>query len=188
MSKQLKSISWKPVILLLLGAIFGYLSIRASKLTAVTFYGSYTTTKVNLQWVFWLTIGLSVAFLLPLISLVFRELHERNLMPKFLKVMYQQQFRDKLSGVLTVLRVRLQSRVGRIAVLGLAILLIIAIISRTALLREREVNNYLNEGTRDCSVGRGPARRPLLFFRSRFSPMLATGFDTSGIVSRLFMN
>lgn len=145
MKKLSNGVSWSPVVYLLLAAMFSYLSIRASKLTEFTFSMSFILMKMNLRWVFWLTTTLGVACLLPLINLIFRGLHERHLLAKPLDWFYQEGFESDFARFLVTLRFRLHSLAGQLAAVGLAILLFVAFVSNTYLVRDREINNYLNE-------------------------------------------
>jgi hypothetical protein len=145
MKKSTEGVSWSPVIFLLLAALFAFLSIRASKLTVWTMYKSYAATKIDLHWVFWLTSALTIVFLLPVINYVLRELHNRSLLPKSFDVLYQEQFREKVKRIVMTLRGKMHSLGGQFLAVGLAILVVIGFISKTPLLRDREVNNNLNE-------------------------------------------
>ena len=145
MKKSSNSVSWSPVVYLLLAALYSYLSIRASKLSEFTFSMSFILMKMNLRWVFWLTTTLAVACLLPLINLIFRGLHERHLLPKPFDWFYQEGFESDFARFLVALRSRFHSLAGQLTAVGLAILLFVAFVSNTYLVRDREVNNYLNE-------------------------------------------
>jgi hypothetical protein len=161
MKKSSNGVSRLPVIYLFLATFFGYLSIRASKLTALKFYKSYAVTRVNLHWVFWLTCALAIFFLVPLIKLIFRELHNRKLLPALFDLIYWEQFREKVIRFRAALTVKLHSLGGQFLFVGIALLLATGFISNLPLLRDRELNNYLNEWVSAVLSNRGSDEKPV---------------------------
>jgi hypothetical protein len=145
MKKSTNGISWSPAIYLLLAGVFALASIYTSKLTYITFSMSFIMARMSLRWVFWLTTILALLSLIRLIMLALRGLHERNLLPKPLEMFYQDKFRNDFARAVLVLKHKASSLGGQLTAVGLGILIFVAFISSTHLVRDRDVNSYLNE-------------------------------------------
>ncbi len=134
-----------PAIYLLLAGVFALASIYTSRLTYVTFSMSYLMGRISLRWVFWLTTILALVSLFRLIMLVLRGLHERSLLPNPLEMFYREKFQSAFARTVLMLRQKTKSLGGQLIAVGLGILLAVAFISNTYLIRDRDVNSYLNE-------------------------------------------
>lgn len=166
---------WSPLIYLALAALFGFLAVKFSNLKPMTFYMAYIQTRIGLTWVFWLSLGLAMIFLLRVINSVLRELHSRNLLPNALAVFYRDESRVKLHRFLSALKISLHGLGGELAVVSLAILLVVGFISTTSLVRVREAGTYLNEWT-SALIGMSSESRTLVSVLQ--IPMMMEGSGT----------
>jgi hypothetical protein len=124
---------------------FGYLSIRARELTVKVVHKSNWVTFVDLHWVFWLMSGLTLIFLIPLIVMTFRTLQESHLLAKPIEAVFGEDFERRFAEIRSRLKLRMQSLGGELLLVGVAILLIVGFISKSSLVNETQLNNYLNE-------------------------------------------
>jgi hypothetical protein len=145
MKRPYFSSKWSPLTYGILVLIFGYLSIRARDLTVKEVHTSNWVTFVDLHWIFWLMSGLTVIFLIPLIVMTFRMLHERHLLAKPIEAVYGEEFQRKFAETRSWLKLRIGSLGGELSLVGVAILLVVAFISKSIFINETRHNNYLNE-------------------------------------------
>ena len=133
-------------LLCVFGAVmFALFSIAASRLTSFSTRTSGILFHIDLTWVFWVMITCAVALLVPSIILILRSLHEKGSLPKVFAVFFQDPLQNWFAHIVVNVKSRLTSFRGHLAVVSAAILLVIAVLSNTYLVRDREMGTYLNE-------------------------------------------
>ncbi|MFH0988722.1 MAG: hypothetical protein V1799_01760 [bacterium] len=112
-------------IYLSLAVLFACLSIPASKLTGLTIQRMHMVYHVNLGWMFWILIVLSILCLLPPIHEMLKKLAKQESLPAFLAVAYSDRFQTRMNLWTTQLHYMLSSQAGKLFLAGCAIILIV---------------------------------------------------------------
>jgi hypothetical protein len=157
MEKPRSNYSSTTLVYVFGAVMFALLSILASRLTFSSTRMSNILYRIDLTWVFWLMILCSVSLLVLPIVRVLRSLHDRKTLPRFLDVFFQEPFQNWLARSTAMMRAKATGFAGHLAIVGAGIFLIIAIISNTYLVRDREMGTYLNEFASDM-LGTRPSQ------------------------------
>ena len=128
------------IVYFVLALLFALLSIFVSKLVTLTYSQTVGNVTLNLRWVFWLCIVLSILCSLPLFRACFYLLHQRGSLPKTMDWLFAPEARQKLEGIMERLRGKLFSVIGRLVIAGASIIIVIMLLFRTGVVHNDEVN------------------------------------------------
>jgi hypothetical protein len=145
MDKKSDKSFWPLLLYFLFALIFALLSVLASKHVVIQYARLSASVGLDIRWVFWLLVLLSLVCLAPLIVAIFRDLHERKGLPGFLDFFFQEQFRVKRDRMMWNVRTWLFGRIGLSVIAGAAILLLLVFLNRTSAVDDDEVNGNLYE-------------------------------------------
>jgi len=140
MKNKLSSFFRSPVWYLLLSATFALLAMPASRLRQIGFGQPPTYVTINLRWVFWFLLIVSVLCLFPLVISYLRILHDRQKLPGFLDFFYRDPFGHLAHTSLRRLQEAAASTLGQLTLIGAGIFVIIVLLSGTNAIDNNQVD------------------------------------------------
>jgi hypothetical protein len=143
MDKKLDKSSRELIVYFFLALMFALLSIPAGRMIKVTYLQSVGSVTLNLRWIFWLSITLSVLCALPLLRAFFYVLHQRGSLPKAVDWFFSDKTRNGIESFLGRLQAKAFSTIGRLAVAGVGILVVVMLLYRTGVIHNDEVDSNL---------------------------------------------
>jgi hypothetical protein len=141
MGKKLDKSRRELVVYFFLALMFALLSIPAGRMIKVTYLQSVGSVTLNLRWIFWLSISLSVLCALPLLRAFFYVLHQRGSLPKAVDWFFSDKTRNGIESFLGRLQAKAFSTIGRLAVAGVGILVVVMLLYRTGVIHNDEVDS-----------------------------------------------
>lgn len=126
-----------------LSVIFAVLSIFASSVITVTYFRSFGMITFNLKWMFWLSVMLSIAFILPLIRSILSALHQQGRLPGVFEWFFRDEVVAKFVSTIRFLQSVIVSTLGRLILAGLGIFLLTLAVWRSGAIHETEIDSNL---------------------------------------------
>lgn len=160
MKNKFSSFFRSPIWYFVLSAMFALLAMPFSRLTRVYLGRAPMYVEINLRWVFWFLLIVSVLCLFPLVKSYLRTLHDRNKLPGFLEVFYRDAFRYSVERSLVQLRKAAASIPGRLALTGAGVFVIILLLSGVGAIDNNQIDNSLHRLARDLMVRSPRPARP----------------------------
>jgi hypothetical protein len=143
MDKKSDKSSRDLIVYFFLALLFALLSMFASKLVTLTYSQVVGNVTLNLRWVFWLCIVLSIFCSLPLFRAFFYLLHQRGSLPKTMDWLFADEVGQRIERVMARLRSKVLSVVGRLVIAGVGIIVVIMLLWRTGVIHNDEVDSNL---------------------------------------------
>lgn len=143
MDKKSDKSSRELLMYFVLALMFGLLSIPAGKMITVTYLQSVGRVTLNLRWIFWLSITLSILCTVPLLWAFFYALHERGSLPKFIDRFFTDEIRNGIESIIGQLQARAFSVIGRMVFAGVGILVVVMLLFRTGAIHNDEIDSNL---------------------------------------------
>ena len=125
MDKKSDKSSRELVVYFALALMFALLSIPAGKMITVTYLQSVGSVKLNLRWIFWLSITLSILCILPLLRAFFYVLHQRGSLPKAIDWLFSDEIRARMESIVARLQAKAFGSIGRLVFAGAGILVVV---------------------------------------------------------------
>jgi hypothetical protein len=140
MDKKSDKPSRELIVYFVLALLCALLSIFASKLVTLTYSQTVGNVTLDLRWVFWLCIVLSILCLLPLFRACFSLLHQRGSLPKRIDWLFADEARQRTESLMDRLRAKVFSVIGRLVIAGTGIIIVIMLLFRIGVVHNDEVN------------------------------------------------
>jgi len=131
-----------------LAASFALLAIFVSKPLAAEYPRLWLSVRVETRWLFWMLLSLSFGSLIPLLAALVRAL------PRLLDLRSTGKLGEIGEAVISRMRATFKSLPGTLCIVGVAILVLISLLSRTGAVRDDEINDNLYETVRAYYGGR----------------------------------
>lgn len=143
MDKKSDKSSRELLVYFVLALMFGLLSIPAGKMITVTYIQSVGSVTLNLRWIFWLSITLSILCVLPLLRAFVYILHQRGYLPKVIDRLFTDEIRNGIESTVRRLQAKAFGVIGRMVFAGVGILVIVMLLFRTGAIHNDEVDSNL---------------------------------------------
>jgi hypothetical protein len=141
MDKKSDKSSRELIVYFVLALMFGLISIPASKIIALSYYPSSGFVRLNLRWLFWLSITLSILCTIPLLRAFVYALHIRGSLPKTIDWLFADEISQRIGIVIERLRSKVFGVIGRLVFAGIGILLIVMLLFRTGVIHNDQVDS-----------------------------------------------
>jgi hypothetical protein len=143
MDKKSDKSSRELLMYFVLALMFGLLSIPAGRMITVTYFQFAGGVTLNLRWIFWLSVTLSILCILPLLRAFFYVLHQRSSLPKAIDWLFSDEIRARMESIIARLQAKAFGTIGRLAIAGVGILVVIMLLYRTGAIHNDEVDSNL---------------------------------------------
>jgi len=143
MDKKSDKSSRELLMYFVLALMFGLLSIPAGRMITLTYFQSPGHVTLDLRWVFWLCIALSIICILPLFKSFFYVLHQRGSWPKSVDRLFTDEVGNRIDSAMERLRSKVFSAIGRLVIAGIGILVVVMLLFRTGAIHNDEVDSNL---------------------------------------------
>jgi hypothetical protein len=143
MDKKPDKPSRELIVYFFLALMFALLSIPARKMLTITHFQSLRYVTLNLRWIFWLAITLSVLCTLPMLRAFFYALHQRGSLPKAIERFFSHKIRQSIESVMERLRSKVFGVIGRLVFAGIGILVVVMLLYRTGVVHNDQVDSNL---------------------------------------------
>jgi hypothetical protein len=143
MNKKSDKSSREQVVYFLLALMFALLSIPAGRMITVTYFQSVGSVTLNLRWIFWLSVTLSILCILPLLRAFFYVGHQRGSLPKAIDWLFSDEIRARMESIMARLQAKAFGTIGRLVFAGVGILVVVMLLYRTGVIHNDEVDSNL---------------------------------------------
>lgn len=145
MKNDKKTSLWSLAKYFLLALIFALLAILSTRVFHLGIRHYFFTVQFGLRWLFWFFIAVSGICLLPIIHSFLSALHERGILPRFVDVLYREQFTNSVVSALSWVRIAASKLEGQLVLLTMSILVLVMLLPNVGAIDDDRVDGSVYE-------------------------------------------
>ena len=131
-----------PTWYFIVAMVSAALVLVTSKIHIVTYARPYMSLTINLRWIFWLALAISLVSFMQLLKLLMYAMHERHRLPLFLAWPFEERFITRYERTSHRFQSILHNRIGRLILAGIGIFVVTSILWQTKAIHADETSAH----------------------------------------------
>jgi hypothetical protein len=132
-----------PLWYFILAVLCSLMLVFSTKITVITYSRSPNIhLAIDLRWLFWIALTLTFFTAFQLLRMIGRTLHDRGQLPLVFRGFFEDNFKKKFEHVKERVRFILGSCPGRLALAGLGIFVVVALLWQTQAIHDDETSTH----------------------------------------------